>query len=146
MATGTRPNDRAKALLAAQLIIMGETHVRTASILEISPATLTNWKNGPEWEDYLAQAKSVPAHEALAYRARARLFELIASRDDRIALKAVTLVMNNTDFLPVNMAAAAAEAVEKKHDLDGLEQMSDEELREAAGVALDFGVSKEQNR
>lgn len=148
MADGTRPNDRKKALMAAQLLMLGETHTKTAKLLEISATTLTNWKNGPAWPDYVAKAKSIPANEMLAYRARAKLFELLDSPDDKVALKAVMHVMDNTDFLPAALAVAAQEAAAAIDELEGLDDMSDEELREAAGlppaVELDFATQEQK--
>jgi hypothetical protein len=137
---GTKPNDRKKALYAAQLLMLGETHLGTAAIVGISQATLTNWKSGPEWAAIQAEARSMPSYEALAFRARARLGKLVDSRDEKIALKATLFVMEHTDFLPSNLAHAANEAEAKRDGTKDLDDMTDEELAKAAGVELDFGV------
>lgn len=139
---GTVPRDRAKAVLAAQLFAFGETHLNIAKILDVSPTTLTNWKNHPDWDRIVADALARPKTEALAHRAQKRLMELLESKDDRVALKAVTLVLENTIF----SAASQIAAMNADDDAEDVEEMSDEELAKAAafeGVVL-YDPDKEE--
>lgn len=124
---GTRPQDRDKARLAAQLIFNGTTHLETARICQISQATLTNWKNGPDWERYMSEAAEAPAGQVLAIKARARLFQLLDSQDDKIAAKCAIFVLENTDFHPARLVLEAEAEERRRTGLADIEDMDPEE-------------------